>query len=385
MKLRDFLARLAATTKAYVQRELAPVRDRVAQLDAAIKAIPAGKDGAPGRDGKDVDPAALEQAVSTAITAAWQRAFEGTEFVTAKQLRDLVAEEIGKAVAALPAPKDGRDGVSVDEQAVKQMVDAAVGSAVAQIPAAKDGAPGKDGADGEVDEQLLRELVTAAVDRLPKPKDGKDADPEAMRAMVAESVRQAVEALPKPKDGERGRDGVDAVVDEAQLRAMVDAAVAELPKPKDGAPGRDGADAVVDETQLRAMVDAAVAALPKAKDGAPGRDGKDAAPGAPGKSAYELAVERGFRGTEAEWLDSLKGKDVDGRTLESLLPAGEMVEMVDEFTRSLVGHIEFGATPDEVLRQLVESVNGLDRTLKLPLVPVLDDDGNVIGATRAEA
>lgn len=28
-----------------------------------------------------------------------------------------------------------------------------------------------------------------------------------------------------------------------------------------------------------------------------------------GKSAYELAVQNGFKGTEAEWLDSLHGKD----------------------------------------------------------------------------
>ena len=36
--------------------------------------------------------------------------------------------------------------------------------------------------------------------------------------------------------------------------------------------------------------------------------------GANGLSAYELAVQNGFRGTLAQWLDSLKGKDgLDGR------------------------------------------------------------------------
>lgn len=29
--------------------------------------------------------------------------------------------------------------------------------------------------------------------------------------------------------------------------------------------------------------------------------------GVPGKSAYEIAVENGFKGTEKEWLESLKG------------------------------------------------------------------------------
>ena len=36
--------------------------------------------------------------------------------------------------------------------------------------------------------------------------------------------------------------------------------------------------------------------------GAPGAPGKD------GKSAYQIAVDNGFSGTEAEWLLSLKGE-----------------------------------------------------------------------------
>ena len=52
-------------------------------------------------------------------------------------------------------------------------------------------------------------------------------------------------------------------------------------------------------------------------DGLPGKDGKSGADGLPGrdgidgKSAYIIAVEHGFSGTENEWLQSLKG--VDGR------------------------------------------------------------------------
>ena len=36
-------------------------------------------------------------------------------------------------------------------------------------------------------------------------------------------------------------------------------------------------------------------------------DGDDGRNGAPGASAYEIAVENGFEGTEQEWLDSLQG------------------------------------------------------------------------------
>ncbi len=43
--------------------------------------------------------------------------------------------------------------------------------------------------------------------------------------------------------------------------------------------------------------------------GTPGANGADGANGKDGKSAYEIAIDGGFTGTEAEWLASLKGKD----------------------------------------------------------------------------
>lgn len=45
------------------------------------------------------------------------------------------------------------------------------------------------------------------------------------------------------------------------------------------------------------------------EQGSPGVDGCDGLDGTNGKSAFEIAVENGFVGTEAEWLESLKGKD----------------------------------------------------------------------------
>lgn len=43
-------------------------------------------------------------------------------------------------------------------------------------------------------------------------------------------------------------------------------------------------------------------------NGTNGSDGKDGINGSDGKSAYEVAVENGFEGTESEWLLSLKGE-----------------------------------------------------------------------------
>ena len=44
------------------------------------------------------------------------------------------------------------------------------------------------------------------------------------------------------------------------------------------------------------------------KDGQNGKDGIDGQNGADGKSAFEIAKENGFVGTETEWLESLKGE-----------------------------------------------------------------------------
>ncbi len=64
-----------------------------------------------------------------------------------------------------------------------------------------------------------------------------------------------------------------------------------------GTPGRDGIDGVA---------------------GAPGRDGSDGLNGADGRSAYEVAVDDGYKGSEQEWLASLHGRDgkdgLDGAT-----------------------------------------------------------------------
>jgi len=47
----------------------------------------------------------------------------------------------------------------------------------------------------------------------------------------------------------------------------------------------------------------------KGADGQDGQDGQAGAAGADGKSAYEIALENGFEGTQSEWLASLKGAD----------------------------------------------------------------------------
>lgn len=57
--------------------------------------------------------------------------------------------------------------------------------------------------------------------------------------------------------------------------------------------------------------------IPTGPAGQDGKSGADGKPGADGKSAYEVAVEKGFSGTEEQWLASLKGdRGNDGKTPE---------------------------------------------------------------------
>lgn len=86
---------------------------------------------------------------------------------------------------------------------------------------------------------------------------------------------------------------------------------------KDGNDGEDGKDGTTwkigdngnwwaDYGDGKGFVDSG-----KASKGADGKNGTDGTNGVDGKSAYELAKDAGFTGTEAEWIASLKGEKGD--------------------------------------------------------------------------
>lgn len=65
--------------------------------------------------------------------------------------------------------------------------------------------------------------------------------------------------------------------------------------------------------------------------GAGGIQGKD------GKSAYQIAVENGFVGTEAEWLENLKGDDYILTDTDKSEIANIVINEVDSSIMAILG------------------------------------------------
>ena len=114
-------------------------------------------------------------------------------------------------------------------------------------------------------------------------KDGLSVYEIAVKNSFVGTVSDWLESL-KGADGLPGKDGINGV------------------DGKDGKAGRDGVDG-------QNGIDG--------KDGRDGVDGQNSTDGENGLSAYELAVQDDYMGTEEEWLLLLKGRNgIDGKTVE---------------------------------------------------------------------
>lgn len=107
-------------------------------------------------NGKDADPAVIEQMVAEAVAKI--PAPQDGKSVTVDDVRPLIEE----AVAAIPVPKDGKDGVglagAVIDRSGELVVTLSDGSHHSLGPVVgKDGAPGKDGLGFEHMEETLED------------------------------------------------------------------------------------------------------------------------------------------------------------------------------------------------------------------------------------
>ena len=120
---------------------------------------------------------------------------------------------------------------------------------------------------------------------------------------------------------------------------------------KDGVNGKDGCDG-------RNGVDG----LPgkDGKNGADGLPGRDGINGTDGKSAYIIAVEHGFSGTENEWLQSLKGADgKDGITpdMSDYATKADIADLQEQIRQiSGIGYISVFESGFDVLQKYGNSI-----------------------------
>ena len=153
-----------------------------------------------------------------------------------------------------------------------------------------------------------------------KGKDGKSAYEIAVEHGFVGTETEWLESL----KGVDGKDGVNG---------------------KDGCDGRNGVDGLTGKD---------------GKDGADGLPGRDGINGTDGKSAYIIAVEHGFSGTENEWLQSLKGADgKDGITpdMSNYATKADIAELQEQIRQiSGISYISVFESSSDTLQKYGDNV-----------------------------
>lgn len=156
MDIEKFAAAMAPAIRAQVTKATEPLLAKIAELEA--RGVPEPIKGADGRDGRDG---------------------ENGKSITPDDVAPMIAAEVAKAVADIPAPADGKDGSD-----------------------GADGQDGKDGADGA-------SVALGDVERMVEGRVAAWALDFERRAQGV--LERAVDRMPKPADGADGRDGKDGV------------------------------------------------------------------------------------------------------------------------------------------------------------------------------
>lgn len=107
----------------------------------------------------------------------------------------------------------------------------------------------------------------------------------------------------------------ESQADRQQLHADIASLATDLHDEAENRANQDTANQVAVSALNARLEQIQLTPGPAGKDGTPGKDGrdgsngKDGANGADGKSAYQLARDAGYGGTETQWLATLKGAD----------------------------------------------------------------------------
>ncbi|HGJ9204427.1 TPA: hypothetical protein ACLESY_001998 [Pseudomonas aeruginosa] len=278
--------RIADLQKALDER---PDLEAIAKQAAAL--IPEPKDGEPGRDA-NMD--ALKEYLAELVKSIPAPA-DGKS-VTVDDVAPLIREEVAKAVAEVPPSKDG-ESVTVDD--VRPILADMVGKAVADLPPP---APGKD-ADMEALRAHLGDLVKGiqlptvpSIDEVAATFERRFSDLAlSWERQQREAIDKALDKMPAPKDGR------DALSVESFDMVMGEDGRTVTVKLQAG-------DTVIEKSvKVPAIIDRGVFSAEKSYEQGDGTTyggcywiaQKDAPEGAPGGSAdWRLAVKKGRDGKD---------------------------------------------------------------------------------------
>jgi len=151
-----------------VKGQLAPILSRMEALEKRFDALPTP------RDGKDADLGEVRQIIAEEVTGL-KNAVEAIELPALPDIPAMVAEEVQKAVAAIPAPQDGK---SVTVEDVTPLIASEVEKRVKELPTPKDGKDGVGLAGAIIDRagELVVTLTNGETRNL-GPVVGKDGAP----------------------------------------------------------------------------------------------------------------------------------------------------------------------------------------------------------------
>lgn len=205
--------------------------------------------------------------------------------MTEQELAALMVREVRTFIEERIAALATKDDLHLQASNFAELIEREASAArerFAALPIPKDG---KD-ADMEALEQRLGELVDVAVKAIPVPKDGTSVTVADVAPIIERAIQRAADGLPRPEPGAQGRGIAEASLSRAGhllLRftdgetADLGPVVAESPDPLKIAEAvrgmiptpRDGQDGIATRDELRAEVRQALAELlPSAVEGA---------------------------------------------------------------------------------------------------------------------
>jgi hypothetical protein len=173
---------IVGVVKDYLAGKIDPLVERITTLEKRFDDLPQPKDGT------DADPEKIVSIVTVKLDADLSSIREDIEDLE-KRLPTELKQLVDEAVAAIPAPQDGK---SVTVEDVAPLIASEVEKRVSELPVAKDGRDGIDGKDGVG-------LAGALIDR----------DGELVVTLTNGETKNLGPVV--GNDGEPGKPGADAV------------------------------------------------------------------------------------------------------------------------------------------------------------------------------